>query len=251
MTWFRLHATLLLTVAMSCGRAELWAQNRLQTQTQTQTQTRDLASAETPDAVLRQMTGEAAVIFTGTVLSVRQGEPSGGSPGVVEIDFAVARALRGCASGQVYTLREWGGLWEGTQPRYKQGQTFLMLLHAPSASGLSSPVHGLDGAIPIRGGGAGLGRASEAGVAEQSRVDLRWVAARASRGPVHYRSETPRIPRLKKLSQVLPMPGTVTTVEPESTGPAPAQAAEASTPAQEAGVDAVLARISSWIGGKR
>ena len=246
MTWFQWHVAAFLAIAILFGGPAAPAQ------------TRDLVPAETPDAVLRQMTGEAAVIFTGTVLSVRQANGSDGATGEVEIDFAVDRAIRGCASGQTYTLREWGGLWEGTGARYKAGQRLLMLLHAPSASGLSSPVHGMDGAIPIRGGGGSPtgGAAAGSGVAEEPRVDLRWVAARASRGPIKYRPETPRIPRLRKLAEVLPMPGTVTTVEPESTGPVPAapvpaQAPVSSTAAQEAGVDAVVARISGWIGGAR
>ena len=82
-------------------------------------------------------------------------------------------------------LREWGGLWEGTDERYRVGQRLLMLLHAPGASGLSSPVSGMDGAIPLLAG---------ASATAEPMVDLRWVAARVSRGPVRYRAETPRTP---------------------------------------------------------
>jgi hypothetical protein len=58
------------------------------------------------------------------------------------------------------------------------GQRYLMLLHAPGVAGLSSPVGGMDGAIPIRGdiGPQADGRT----------VDLRWIAATITR-PIVYR----------------------------------------------------------------
>ena len=74
-----------------------------------------------------------------------------GATGVVEIEFAVEDAVRG-VSGGTYTLREWAGLWPAGDEPFRVGQRYLMLLHAPGAAGLSSPVGGMDGAIPIRGG---------------------------------------------------------------------------------------------------
>src|SRR6202789_1198031 len=108
------------------------------------------AGHQTGTDVLHQMSDRADVIFMGQVLTVHL--PEGGSPasGIVEIQFRVDEAIRGCKTGQPYVLHEWGGLWAGSNGRYRVGQRLLMLLHAPGAGGLSSPVGGLDGAIPIR-----------------------------------------------------------------------------------------------------
>jgi hypothetical protein len=137
------------------------------------------------------------VIFTGQVVAVRRQSAVGGATGVVEIDFAVQDAVRGVSGGS-YTLREWAGLWVGGDAPFRVGQRYLMLLHSPGAAGLSSPVGGTDGAIPIRGGGlavapdgatprvavagevAGLGVATDGLV-----VDLRWVGTRVV-NPVSY-----------------------------------------------------------------
>ena len=140
-----------------------------------------VASQPSTDA-LRAMTEMAGVIFTGQVVTVRQHDAANGSSGIVEIEFAVEDAVRG-VSGSSYTLREWAGLWAGGNEPFRVGQEYLMLLHSPGASGLSSPVGGMDGAIPIRGGAAGGGV-----------VDLSWVGTRVvtpvayaqtpSRGPI-------------------------------------------------------------------
>ncbi len=134
---------------------------------------------------LRTMSAQAGVIFVGTVLRVtHKGGGDGASAGVVEVDFEVNQAVRGCTSGSVYTLREWGGLWAPNQFRYQVGETKLMLLHAPGASGMSSPVSGMDGAIPVRGN---VGSAIENGSTPTSEpiVDLRWVAAKVGRPSVY------------------------------------------------------------------
>jgi hypothetical protein len=101
--------------------------------------------------VLHQLSDKADVIFAGQVLAIRR--PNGG---VVEVEFRVDQAIRGCTAGTPYILREWAGLWAGDNQRYRVGQRLLMLLHAPSAAGMSSPIGGLDGAIPIRQGGAAM-----------------------------------------------------------------------------------------------
>src|ERR1700721_169838 len=49
-------------------------------------------------------------------------------------------AGRGVSAGEPFVLREWAGLWAGGVERYRVGQRLLMLLHAPDAMGLSSPV---------------------------------------------------------------------------------------------------------------
>src|ERR1700733_12985976 len=109
------------------------------------------AATEQPETVvdvLHQLSDKADVIFAGQVLAIRR--PGNG---VVEVEFRVDEAIRGCTSGTTYTLREWAGLWMADDQRYRVGQRLLMLLHSPGAGGLSSPVSGLDGAIPIRQGG--------------------------------------------------------------------------------------------------
>jgi hypothetical protein len=132
----------------------------------------------------------ASVVFAGQVIAVHRREGTGGSTGVVEIQFAVEDAVRG-VSGGAYTLREWAGLWPAGEQPFRVGERFLMLLHAPSAAGLSSPVGGMDGAIPIRGGSQSPGpeatRPEAAGVAAPTEpteglvVDLRWVTTRVVR----------------------------------------------------------------------
>jgi hypothetical protein len=119
----------------------------------------------TTESELQAMTRLAGVIFAGRVTALRRLSGSDGATGVVEIEFAVDDAVRGVGGGS-YTLREWAGLWAGNEP-FRVGQRYLMLLHAPGRGGLSSPVGGTDGAIPILTGGM--------------QVDLRWIGTRVVR----------------------------------------------------------------------
>jgi hypothetical protein len=160
---------------------------------------------------------------------------------VIEIDFAVEDAVRG-VSGGTYLLREWAGLWPAGDQPFHMGQRFLMLLHAASAAGLSSPVGGMDGAIPIRGSSqlagpqATLPAATLAsGDAEGLVVDLRWIATRVVRA-VSYSGPTRQ--------------------STSRSGPAPAAAeiAISATPAetiaapitQKAAYATVLAMLRGW-----
>jgi len=164
----------------------------VQATSETESITNGAGPATTEDA-LRGMEQQAAVIFAGQVVGVRRVSGRDGATGVVEIEFAVEDAVRGVSGGS-YTLREWAGLWAGGDPPFRAGQRYLMLLHAPSAGGLSSPVGGMDGAIPIVVGPA---ERAEPALAEPGRgtrlgdsvdlrtVDLRWVATRVVR-PVSY-----------------------------------------------------------------
>ncbi len=148
----------------------------------------------TLSAALRAMAEQADVVFLGTVESVRRVGGDGGlSGGVVEVEFRVEGAVRG-VSGTSYVLREWGGLWPAGERRYAVGETRLMLLHRPGTTGLSSPVGGMEGAIPVRGVGTRVGEESRpssagqtmAGQGEgQQMADLRWIAAKLVR-PVRY-----------------------------------------------------------------
>lgn len=163
------------------------------------------AVPQAAEDALRMMTDAAGVVFTGTVTAVRR------SAGVVEIDFAVADAIRG-VSGSSFTLREWAGLWEASDEPFRPGQRYLMLLHTPNSAGLTSPVDGPDGAIPIRstGTGAVTGTGTEVAAAgasaydsviatvqggSEDTVDLGWVATHVA-VPVTYRASTPARPIL-------------------------------------------------------
>jgi hypothetical protein len=143
------------------------------------------APPQTVEDALHEMSDAAGVIFAGQVMSVKVVQGSMGAPGVVEVRFRVDQAVRGCSAGGTYVLKEWQGLWEGGNARYRVGQRLLMLLRAPGAAGLSSPVGGMDGAIPIRGVesqiGSGVMVAAASAAAPEPMVDLRWVGARMLR----------------------------------------------------------------------
>ena len=114
--------------------------------------------------VLRTMASQAGVVFVGTVQRI---VPAGG---VVEIDFIVQQPLLG-VSGGTYVAREWAGRWTGAQQRYRVGQSAMFFLHAPGASGLSSPVDGMIGVLPL----------VQTGMKTGAMVDVRWVATRVTR----------------------------------------------------------------------
>ena len=59
-----------------------------------------------------------------------------------------------------------------------------MFLYQPDEHGLSSPVHGRDGVLPLRGGRMAPGPDETASGPAQWMVDLRWVQARALQGSV-------------------------------------------------------------------
>jgi len=174
---------------------------------------------------LHAMSRLAGAIFAGQVVAVRRIDGENGATGVVEIQFAVEDAVRG-VNGSIYTLREWAGLWPAGEGPFRVGQRFLMLLHVPSEAGLSSPVGGMVGAIPIRGIGqtqapgsaesASAGTATNTGSAGTSAsqevrvVDLRWVGTRVVQ-PLSY-----RITPLAH-SAALPASGDVVAVSSEST----------------------------------
>ncbi len=134
----------------------------------------------TLEAELRLMAAQAGVIFAGQVVGIHAASTT--TSGAVEITFRVDQAIRGCAPGS-YVLREWAGLWVGGVERYHVGDRLLMLLHAPGASGLSTPVGHQDGAIPITGGGSAPGAADLFTTAGGQVVDLRWIEARLLRSP--------------------------------------------------------------------
>src|SRR2546430_4660292 len=135
-------------------------------------------SAPTPQIIedaVHQMSDVAGVIFAGEVTAIRQRAGESGASGIVEVDFRVDDAVRGCAAGSTYTLREWTGLWAAGDQRYRIGQRLLMLLHSPGTAGVSSPVWGTSGAIPIRGTTSSPQVASSSTATTPLIADLRWV----------------------------------------------------------------------------
>ena len=197
------------------------------------------AQLESVIDVLHQLSDKADVIFAGQVVAVRH--PTGA--GWVEVEFRVDQAIRGCSAGTPYVLREWAGLWAGNSQRYRVGQRLLMLLHAPGAAGMSSPVSGLDGAIPIRQGGGSPTPTDIATPAQPPFVDLRWLGARLPR-EVSYQSGSGEQVAQERTTRV-GSSGSVT-----NSGPIPPMLGKASPsasfPAQQASVDAVIGMLTTW-----
>ena len=212
-----------------------------------------IAPPENVEDALHQMSDHAGVIFTGQVVAVRRHDGENVASGVVEIDFRVDQAVRGCTAGTSYVLREWAGLWAGGNQRYRVGQRLLMLLHAPGPSGMSSPIGGMDGAIPIHGGNSTL--VANSSTAPQYPVaDLRWVAAKLLQ-PVSYRTEPvhPGHPIAPPIPFIVARPTAQAAVAGAQSADVPVAATSASSdlrdasiPAQQASVDAVIGMLTSW-----
>ena len=203
------------------------------------------APPQSVEDALHRMSDRAAVVFVGQVTAVRRVDGGVGASGVVEVEFRVDQAVRGCAAGGTYVLREWAGLWAANDARYRVGQRRLMMLHAPNAAGISSPVGGMDGAPPIRGMGSAVRSANDragtiASPAEEM-VDLRWVGARLSR-PVTYRNGP-----VAGGGTVLAKAATVSAGDTSGTvGLSSAGVSAASIPAQEAAVGTVVGMLRGW-----
>ncbi len=190
-------------------------------------------NAQTIEAALHLMADQAAIIFVGTVATVERNSNTGG---FVEIHFTVDQPIRGCSVGD-YILREWAGLWTANDSRYRVGQRLLLFLHAPGPSGLSSPVGGLDGAIPVRAAGGAISRSSTTTSAAEPVADLRWLGAKLVR-TVTYRSAGTSgaiAPRAMATRADLPTANTASTLPGDS-----------STPDQQSAVTTVVSMIRSW-----
>jgi hypothetical protein len=125
--------------------------------------------------------GRAGVIFAGHVVEVRRNDEAG----FVDVVFHVDEAVRGCGTSSTYVLREWAGLWSGQAERYLVGQRLLMLLAGRGPGGMSAPVGGMAGTIPLvatrqppltRGTGVAPAETAFEDSQEEA-VDLRWVQA--------------------------------------------------------------------------
>jgi hypothetical protein len=199
------------------------------------------AVAQNVEDVLHEMSDRADVVFVGQVVAIRPHDGDGMGAGFVEVDFEVDQAVRGCAGG-AYALREWAGLWSGDANRYRVGQRLLMLLHAPGASGLSSPVGGMDGAIPIRGV-ADASPQAEAVVNPPAPIaDLRWLGAKVVHSSSYVLQATLSAAPLTVEQQTAgsgnPVVNPIVAVDNGSS--------RASIPVQQATVDTVVKLLSSW-----
>jgi hypothetical protein len=216
------------------------------------------APPQSTNDALHSMSRLAGAIFTGQVIAVRRIEGLNGATGVVEIDFAVEDAVRG-VSGSAYTLREWAGLWPAGDEPFRVGQRYLMLLHSPGAAGLSSPVSGTDGAIPIHGnrqalatgeaetGSAGTGAAGIGTPADGRVVDLRWVATRVAQ-PLQYRI-SPAVHAAALRAPMQEDAAESSSSLQSATGGSAGAAANGTTPAaasQGTAYTAVLAMLRGW-----
>lgn len=204
----------------------------------------NIITPQTVEEALHQISNQADVIFAGHVIAIRPHNKEAVTSGYIQIDFGVDQGIRGCVSGETYTLREWAGLWAGNPDRYQVGRRLLMMLRAPGASGMSSPVGGMDGAIPIRGGGAPSLLSGPSTLSQISVVDLRWIGAKLLH-PMSYMLQTPLQPTPLGLSQqALPrtknlIADLIITTESDSSG-------RASTPVHQASVDTVVRLLTSW-----
>ena len=210
-------------------------------------------NATTVEAALRGMSAQAAVMFVGTVTGVRRVGADGfaAAAGVVEISFAVERGMRGVADGDSYVVREWGGLWSATDKRYVVGSRLLMLLHAPGATGLSSPVGGMDGAIPVKGTSPLVAPENGAAAMDAPVVDLRWLAAKLAR-PVVYGTRAGqamghgRSVQAVAMTQVAATPHTAAAAKAVTAEAEMAAMADASVPVAQASVATVLQMMAGW-----
>lgn len=189
---------------------------------------------QTVEQALHQMSDLAGIIFLGEVVAVRHPDLEHAATGITEVDFRIDQAVRGCTSGSTYTLREWAGLWQGGDERYRPGQRLLMMLHSPNAAGLSSPVGGMDGALPVGPASSAPLLASSATVSEDPpsasptpaspSVDLRWIGTRVLR-KVPYASSSLAVAQ-----------SVASATDTQLPAPAP----------QQAPVSAIVGMLSSW-----
>ena len=122
---------------------------------------------QTTEEALHALAAQADVIFAGEVLTIRQ------ETGVVAITWRILAGIRHVQTGEIFTQREWPGMWIADGARYRVGQRSLVLLHAESVAGLRTPVGGQDGVVPLNGD------------VQTGLTDLRWIALRQRRAPAN------------------------------------------------------------------
>jgi hypothetical protein len=143
------------------------------------------------DTVLLGMAKQAGVIFAGHVIALDRNDTSG----FVDIHFRIDEPIRGCPHTGVYVLREWAGRWIGHPERYRVGQRWLMFLTPRGPAGMSAPVFGGDGAVPIIASapqpilGSNALPPADPGATPDSAVDLRLLQTRVVRAPAAFVQE--------------------------------------------------------------
>lgn len=95
---------------------------------------------------LHHLGDRAGVAFVGRVLKIEL--PTSAQQGVATITFEVLQPVAG-SPGPTYTVREWAGLWTMGRQRYTLGQRALFFFHPLNAAGLTSPVDGMEGIVPL------------------------------------------------------------------------------------------------------
>jgi hypothetical protein len=110
----------------------------------------------------KQLSRRAGMIFAGTVLAPASGpvtnrivkpdrlalETSPGAGPATQLSFYVDEAIAGVKQGQLLTIHEWTGVLSKQRPM-RQGEHFLIFLYPPSRLGLTSPVGGSLGQVPL------------------------------------------------------------------------------------------------------
>lgn len=217
----------------------------------------EIVSNPPAENALREMFGLAGVIFAGQVVAIHTHDGNDAATGVVEVEFAVEDAIRGVRSSS-FTLRELAGFASPGGASFSVGQRYLMMLHTASAAGLSSPVGGMDGAIPIRGSKDGLAQLQTSvgaprisdKLTDGRSVDLRWVATRVERS-VSY-----RISALPSKSPVIANPLVAQQSSAQESGAAISSTVGAAIrPADSSGSESVpytsiMATLRSWAKGE-
>ena len=211
-------------------------------------------NATTVEAALRGMTAQAAVMFVGTVTGIKRvggGDGFAAAAGVVEVTFLVERGIRGVADGDSYVVREWGGLWSASEQRYTVGSRLLMLLHAPGTTGLSSPVGGMDGAIPVKGTSPLVAQGDTTMAANAPVADLRWLAAKLARSVVYGKRAAGQAMAQSHAVRTVAAGSSTLANGSKTTAAAAAEAEtamlqDASVPTAQASVATVLQMMAGW-----
>jgi hypothetical protein len=156
--WVRILRTLpLLSIALTAlvlGVANAQTNERADTQSPQSANTTTLTlPPATVGQILREMTAQAGVVFIGRVRAIRfDAAPlASHQAGTVTITLDVLLPIsvtQGTLAAS-YVLREWSGLWTMGRQRYVVGQQALFFLRPPNTVGLSTPVGGQTGIVPL------------------------------------------------------------------------------------------------------
>jgi hypothetical protein len=183
------------------------------------------------EAALGNLSRRAATVFVGQVVGIQR------NAGVVEIRFRVDTPVLGQAGGS-YTLREWAGMWPQGQSRYRVGERALVFLHGASSAGLSSPVDGREGVVPVMADRDGTVMLDVRRLSTRVLRQLGEPLADVSNGAIALKDVLPVIESrgattLRPVRRPLPAGAGVLPRQPEGTQPVgPTRPIEALMPAQ-------------------